>query len=350
MKKEPLVSVLIPNYNYSRYLANCFDSLLNQTYRNFEVIFRDNNSTDDSYAVALSYQKKFEEAGIYFSVSRNKRNMGSDTNSDLCRKDSEGDLMYTMGSDDAIKPTFLEKCVRIFQEYPNVGMVMTHREEIDDDDNITEEVPFYNCDCVIPGEAQATVFMMAGIAIPSQRMVRRGQLIEMTKYMQSMQVAGDWFYNFLYSCCCDIAYIKEPLCQYRVHRGNETNESELNLLGILEHIHIVNTFVDISNSIGYTKPQKRLPEAMNKLASMCLRYALKMIKINRKDVAGRYMLMSTVINPNMVNDNIYCKLQEILNLEDATKVNAEIHKLENEKFAKRTVSYDPPEGYVEVKL
>lgn len=348
MKENPLVSVLVPNYNYGRYLSNCFESLLNQTYKNFEVVFRDNQSTDNSYEIALKYQKKFKEKGIYFSVSQNKRNLGSNTNSDLCREDSEGDLMYFMGSDDIIKPTFLEKCVRIFEKYPSVGFVMTHREEIDDEGNVTTELPFYNCDCIIPGESQAAVFMMAGVAIPSQRMVKRGQLIEMTKYSQNMQVAGDWFNNFLYACACDVAYIKEPLCQYRVHKGNETNESELNLLGIIEHIHLVNTFADISDKIGYTKPQKRLAEAMNKLANMCMRYALKMMKIGRKDVAEKYLIMSTVIEPDMQENNIYCLLKQLMNVEEVSELQFEIEKLESEKFAKRNVSYDPPEGYIEV--
>ena len=350
MKKNPLVSVLVPNYNYGRYLQECFESLLNQTYKNFEVVFRDNQSTDNSYEIALEYQKKFKERGIYCSVSQNKRNLGSNTNSDLCRNDSEGDLMYFMGSDDVIKPQFIEKCVRVFEQYPSVGFVMTHREEIDDDGNVTLEPPFYNCDCIIPGEAQASVFMMAGIAIPSQRMVRRGQLIEMSKYGQNMQVAGDWFNNFLYACSCDVAYIKEALCQYRVHKGNETNESELNLLGIIEHIHLVNTFADIAEKIGYTKPQQRLPEAMDKLASMCMRYALKMIKCNRYDVAEKYLTMSTVIEPNMKETEIYLSLKQLLYIDDKEQVRFEIQKLEMEKFAKRTTSYNPPEGYLEVKL
>ena len=52
--KEPLASVLIPNYNYEIYLGYCLDSVINQTFRDFEVIFRDNTSTDQSYEIAKS--------------------------------------------------------------------------------------------------------------------------------------------------------------------------------------------------------------------------------------------------------------------------------------------------------
>lgn len=68
MNKEnyPLVSILIPNYNYERYLKGCLESVLNQTYPNYEVIFSDNNSTDNSYDLALSYLPKFKEKNIFF--------------------------------------------------------------------------------------------------------------------------------------------------------------------------------------------------------------------------------------------------------------------------------------------
>ena len=49
MKKElPLVSIIVPNYNYAHYLETCLGSILNQTYEHIEVIFRDNASADDS--------------------------------------------------------------------------------------------------------------------------------------------------------------------------------------------------------------------------------------------------------------------------------------------------------------
>ena len=50
--KKPLVSILIPNYNYGKYLGYCLDSVIDQTYRDFEVIFRDNASTDRSFKIA----------------------------------------------------------------------------------------------------------------------------------------------------------------------------------------------------------------------------------------------------------------------------------------------------------
>lgn len=157
MYERPLVSVRIPNYNYGKYLDYCLNSLLEQTYDNFEVFFRDNNSSDDSYDIALEYQEKFRKRGIFCSVVRNKRNVGSDRNSDLLNRYTDGNLHYVLASDDAIKPEFLEKTVDVFEKFPQVGMVMTNREEIDDNKKIYHVPPFYNEDCIVDGESQAAV-------------------------------------------------------------------------------------------------------------------------------------------------------------------------------------------------
>ena len=344
---SPLVSVCIPNYNYGRYLANCLESVFNQTYSNIEVIFNDNASTDNSMEIAFEYQKKFEEKGIYFSIRRNKRNVGSALNSDVCVGASEGEYVYVLASDDAIEPTFIEKCVKVFLEYPNVGMVMTHRKEMDDEGNIYESKPFYNKSCVISGEEQAAVFMMAGIAIPGQRMIKRGAVRQMAQYNARYQVAGDWFVNYKYTCTNDVAYIKEPLCLYRVHFGNETSESELNLMGVFEHYTLIHNFWTIANVFNQKKAIARYDAAIRKLGSMCLRYATTMIKIEKMDIAKQYLNLALVFDMQLIENDKYIKLSEIVKL----PVGDAKEKLKQENLElKREVSYEPPEGYIEIEV
>lgn len=243
-RKLPLVSIIVPNYNYAHYLDTCFESILNQTYQNIEVIFRDNASEDDSYEIALKYQKKMREKNLYMSCGLNRRNLGSAKNTGMCFSESEGDYVIYLSSDDAMEPTYIEKCVHIMETYQNVGMVMVHRKAINEYGEITEEMPFYSKNCIIPKESQAAVFMMAGIAVPSQVLMRRRTLEKAGAGKPlNMQVANDWMDNFMMSMFDDVAYIKEPLCLYRTHAENETTGSEKNLVGIFEHYLLVNAFV-----------------------------------------------------------------------------------------------------------
>ncbi len=350
MKCEPLVSVCIPNFNYGHYLSHCLESVLNQTYQNIEVIFSDNASTDNSYDIAYEYKKKFEERGIYFHLNNNKHNLGSSANSTIVTSRSEGEFVCTLASDDAIHPEFLEKCIRIFQEYPSVGMVMVNREEIDENGKIYKQVPFYNTSCVINGEDQAAVFMMAGIAIPAQRIVRNSFSGRWARYCRKWNVAGDWYDNFLVSCFSDIAYLKEDLAQYRVHSGNETNESEKNLMGVFEHYQLINAFVDLAEACKLQKPVLRYQEAVAHLGDMCMRYALRMLRDGQVEAAKRYLMLAPVMKESIIEDKKYMQLMNIVNLTDFNEIRQRTMAFREKNNLNRTKSYDPPKGFTVLNL
>ena len=347
-ENQPLVSIKIPSYNYGKYLGNCLDSILNQTYPNIEVLFRDNNSSDDSYEIALSYRKKFEERGYYYDVSKNKRNIGSEKNTNKLNNFSEGFYQYVLGSDDAIKPAFIEKCVDLFLEYPNLSTVITHREDIDEHDNKRITPPFYNKNCVIEGKKQAAVYMMAGIAVPVQRMFNVKKMVAgVSVYYRNYFVAGDWMSNFIYSLVGDVAYVKESLCLYRTHFGNETDESELNLLGIFEHYTLIHEFCNIGEAFNIKEVVERKGKAIEKLGSMCMRYAVKMLHNNLHDIARKYLSFAPICKPGIVKEEIYRELQDCLGLK-GEKLVERLHRIESVYTVNRTVSYDPPEGSLEI--
>ena len=349
LKRKPLVSILIPNYNYGKYIRHCIDSVLQQTYSNIEIIIQDNASTDDSYDIILEYQSRFlrGEIPVEIRAERNKRNVGSDRNADMCAGKAEGKYLLFLSSDDALKSTFVERCVEIMEKNQNVSMVMVHRDEIDDDGNLYETPPFYNKSFIVDGESQAAVFMMAGIAVPTQVMVRAESRRTTFHYrFYQMQVAGDWYSNFLLSCVGDIAYIKDALCEYRVHVGNETNESEKKLLGIFEHFVIINAFYATAESIHYEKPQRRYDEAIQKLGDMCLRYTLKMLQNHEIECAKKYLYLALVFKEKLKEDPRYIKLWEIVNAGE--EYEEKLIDYQAEYNLNRAVSYDPPEGFVEL--
>lgn len=340
---NPTVSICIPNYNYAKFLPECFASLLRQTYQDFEVIFRDNASTDSSYEIALKYRQSFLHCGIPFFLRRNQYNFGSDRNSELCAKESRGRFRLILASDDVLYPTYLEETIAVLEKYPQVSMVMTHRDEINDAGEIIVLPPFYKSSCIIPGEQQAAVFMKAGIAIPGQRVMRVESVNLIKEWICTFQVANDWYYNALMSCVGDIAYLNKPLMQYRVHLGNETSESEDNMTAVMEHYQIIHKIAKVTTQYGYKKPAKVLPEAINKLGSMCLRYALKMIKTKKFDTAIRYLNLAKVFDTNIESSELFqCLFRVLKNGGDIT--NEEL--LKNNSILIRSTSYAPPTGSI----
>ena len=145
--EKPLVSVLIFNYNYGRYLTHCFDSVFAQTYENVEICFSDNASTDESWDIALEYARRYP--GM-ITITCNRRDFGMDANFANCWVNARGKYFIELCSDDALKSEYLSKCVDALEKHPKAGFAMVHRSIIDESGQSHEEPPFYNQSCIIP--------------------------------------------------------------------------------------------------------------------------------------------------------------------------------------------------------
>lgn len=344
--RKPLVSILIPNYNYGKYLEECLESVLAQTYDNFEVIISDNQSTDDSYEIMAKYRQKFLERNIWYDVLQNKRNLGSAGNTEKCFGRSEGEYFIWLSSDDNLRPDAIEKMTKALDLYPSAGCVMVHRNEVDDTGTQKKTAPFYNQNCFIPGEEQAAVYMMAGIAVSSQILFRKISYLTMLQSkMLRFQVAGDWYDNFMMACVGDVVYLKEALINYRVHGENETSASELNLTGVFEHYNLIHAFCSTADSFDMTRPQSRYKEAIKKLGYMCLRYARKMIMNAEYSVAWKYLKLSTIFHEDMELDDQYIALHKCLQRENPAEA---VKGLGTNGVYVRTKSYDPPQNSIPI--
>ena len=101
ISKQPLVSVIIPIYNGEQYVRSCLENILNQTYKNLEIIVVDDGSTDKSAEIAAQYPVK---------VIREK-NSGSGAARNIGIDIAEGEYLHFMDVDDMINATFYEKLV-----------------------------------------------------------------------------------------------------------------------------------------------------------------------------------------------------------------------------------------------
>ncbi len=112
MNTLPLVSVILPVYNVENYLAECLDSVLAQTYENYELIAVNDGSTDSSLELLQSYQDKFGAKLII--VDQPNGGLSAARNSGLERV--KGEFVYFLDSDDWILENTLAKCVGVFTD------------------------------------------------------------------------------------------------------------------------------------------------------------------------------------------------------------------------------------------
>ena len=117
--KRPKVSVCIPTYGRAHILPKVINSVLSQTYKNFEVFISDDSSPDSTEDVVRS----FSDERIRYH--RNNRNLGVRDNWNFTIKNAHGEYVLKLDDDDYIHPAFLEKTVSLLEKYPNVGSVYT---------------------------------------------------------------------------------------------------------------------------------------------------------------------------------------------------------------------------------
>ena len=101
MADIPAVSVIIPMYNAEKYIAECLESLLNQTFQDFEVILVNDCSTDNSRAVAETYVEKF---GGRLKLFDNEKNSGAGATRNNGLRRATGEYVFFMDADDTIAP------------------------------------------------------------------------------------------------------------------------------------------------------------------------------------------------------------------------------------------------------
>jgi len=131
----PRVSIGVPVYNGERYIAETLDSLLAQTYRDFELIICDNASTDRTQQICQTYVDK--DARVRYV--RNPENIGASRNYMLALSLSSGEYFRWANSDDLFAPEGLARCVEILDREPSVVLAYPKTKFIDEHGNIISE-------------------------------------------------------------------------------------------------------------------------------------------------------------------------------------------------------------------
>lgn len=119
---KELISVLTPCFNGESYLDRYFNSLLNQTYKNFEIIFVDDGSTDKTKDIALKYKEKFEEINVNFIyLYQENKGQASAINNGL--KYVKGNFLVWPDSDDYYEENALEKLINFLLDNQDFSIV-----------------------------------------------------------------------------------------------------------------------------------------------------------------------------------------------------------------------------------
>lgn len=211
LKMNPTVSVIIPNYNYGRFLREAIESVLAQTYPCREIIVVDDGSTDNSLEILAAYEKD------KVKVIRQKNcGVGAARNAGV--KASSGDLVAFLDADDIWLPEKLEKQVSIFQSDPEIGLVSCGMQEFDMQGNIINyqksQVGWLSASVV----AFETELIVSGSAV----IIRRNVFNKISGFdeREELHPSEDLEFFFRVSRICKIGFAQDVLVRYRNHGNN----------------------------------------------------------------------------------------------------------------------------------
>ena len=256
----PKVSVIVPNYNHSKYLPKRLDSIFDQSFQDFEVILMDDASTDDSVDILKKYAKKNKVSHLVINI----KNSGSTFKQwEKGIEIAQGKYIWIAESDDWAEKTFLEKIIPILEKDDNIGLAYSQSYVADENSDIIKNNIVWTdnfrpnkwkSDYINTGKDECINFLSYKNTIPNaSAVVFRKKLVDANKIPVKMKMAGDWFFWVSILKKSNIAFVAKPLNFFRSTRESTRNHNSLykKIQRKQEEIVVLSEIYSINKSVNY---------------------------------------------------------------------------------------------------
>lgn len=226
-KVIPLISVIIPNYNHSKYLEQRLESVFNQTYTNFEVILLDDCSTDASREILSRFIKNAKVTHCVFNT-KNTGNTFKQWAKGIAL--AKGDFIWIAESDDFAAPTFIERMIQPLIEDEEVVLSYCQSNRVNElgvitgnwkshTDNLS--IDFFQNDFVINGNQFIENYLIYKNVIPnaSALLIRKSTIEALGGFEipNELRYCGDWLLYFKLALHHKVGFVADSLNNFRYH-------------------------------------------------------------------------------------------------------------------------------------
>lgn len=219
--KQSLVSICIPVYNGASFIGKTIESVLNQSYRNIEIVILDNASTDRTKKIVAGY----EDDRIRFIL--NPQNIGMCANWNKALVEAKGNYIKLLPADDLIYQDCIERQVEAFQKYSseNIALVCCGRDIIDSSGKVIISRRFFGANGVVPGKTGVKKIIRSGTNLlgePGAILFRQDLLTKTGGFVDDFPYVIDlnlWVKILKYG---NLYVIPESLCAFRVSPQSES--------------------------------------------------------------------------------------------------------------------------------
>jgi glycosyltransferase involved in cell wall biosynthesis len=251
MGVKPLVSIIINNYNYDRFLAEAIDSALNQTYQNIQVIVVDDGSTDKSREIIASYGDRI------ISLYQENGKQGKAFNNGFAN--SKGDIIIFLDSDDFLFPQAVEKIMAVWK--PNLAKVHYRLTVVDRfGESMGYSLP-QGGQSLSTGEIWKLSIEGSGYAgtPTSGNALNRKAMENLFPIPDEYKLTSDDYLSTLIPFYGEVGAVEEPLGVYRIHDSNQWALATMSADRFRRFLHhdaqVKDLIIRKSKEIGYKLPE-----------------------------------------------------------------------------------------------
>ena len=206
------------NYNYGRFLGQALESVLEQTYKNYEVVVCDGGSTDESRNVLSAFASRHGQVRVLLEENR-----GSAEAILSAYQASRGEVICFLDSDDTFLPPKLEEIVKVFAASPGAGFAVNRLTATDESLRMMRPVPVAAklvSGWKAPEMPLRSPQMLWGMPPTTGISLRRAVADRVLPHLRGRKVFHDAVIQVLAPVITPIVAIEYPLGLYRIHRGN----------------------------------------------------------------------------------------------------------------------------------
>ncbi|MEE0945897.1 MAG: glycosyltransferase [Acutalibacteraceae bacterium] len=241
----PCISVIIPVYNVEKYLAKCVDSVITQTFSNYEIILVDDGSTDNSGAICDSYAEKHPFISV---IHQQNKGLGGARNTGISA--AKGEFLFFLDSDDFISNDALDTCYNIAVKN-NCDMVLFDCLCVFEDGTRGAKYTceFVTPDCILTGDTLKSITLISSAC---NRLYKKELFIN-----NNISFPEKLWYEDLHTTPKLVPYIKtayyyteKPIYYYLQRKGSIMHSPDLDRI-VNERLKAVNSILDYFEKNGF---------------------------------------------------------------------------------------------------
>lgn len=278
MNATPKVSVVIPSYNYGRFIAEAIDSVLAQTFTDFELIIVDDNSKDNTDEVVKPYL-----SDPRITYMKNPLPQGMSNNFTSCQNASRGEYIKFLNADDRFDPTTLEKFVAIMDANPDVSLVTCNQVLFGERDTVLD-LPFAGKQ---PGKKVIIETLLAYNLLggPTSIMYRRSNVEKCGRFLENSSWLLDWDMWCKHLTLGNCYVIEERLVHYRLHNTQASQLLTKDYSSRIEEYYFLKAAIE-KNKFKLDEIPAELTKVFQKKVKECASIVYRPL-INFRDKKGR---------------------------------------------------------------